>query len=201
MPFNKDLYEGTEANTGFLEIEPGIYVCKILGVEDTEATQLLKIKFDIVDGKFKDYYQGKEKAFGSYPSDGFTYRSYKDTAMSFFKGFITAVEKSNANYNFKTAHYDFRSLVGKIFVAVVELEEIPFADDNGNPIVKCRLTKIHSKKHLEEGTLKFSKDVKKLSGKELTKFEEDSEKAEYTDKVVAGRTETAPTPSDADAPF
>jgi len=49
--------------------------------------------------------------------------------------------------------------------------------------------------------LKFSKDVKKLSGKELTKFEEDSEKAEYTDKVVAGRTETAPTPSDADAPF
>jgi len=43
MPFNKDLYEGTEANTGFLEIEPGIYVCKILGVEDTEATQLLKL--------------------------------------------------------------------------------------------------------------------------------------------------------------
>jgi hypothetical protein len=201
MTFNKELYNETEASTGFAKIEPGIYVCKILDVEDREQPQNLKIKFDISSGKFKDYYQGEEKAFGDYPSDGFAYRSYKDTAMSFFKGFITAIEKSNANYNFKTAHYDFRTLVGKLFVAVIEREEIPFADDEGKPIVKCRLTKIHSKKHFDEGTLKFSTEIKKLSDKDLEKFNAENEKAAYTDKIVAERTEIAPTPSDDDAPF
>lgn len=185
MALNKDLYNEVDASgQGFQKIEPGIYICEIKDYTDDSNRQLLKIKFDIVEGKYNGYYAEQEKQFSSVPSDAYIYRSYKDTAMSMFKGFITALEKSNSNYDFVKANYDFATIKGKRFVGVFEQEEIPFADDKtGEPIIKIRLTQVRSMDKLRANEIKFSTDVKRLSGDDLEKFKKES----YTEKVVQER--------------
>ena len=181
MPFNKDLYNETEVSQGFTKLEPGIYLCRVLDFKDEEEKQYLRIKFDIVEGKFKDYFGQSEKQFGEWPRDGFEIRSYKDTAMPFFKGFITALEKSNAGYSFSRT-YDFATIRNKTFVGIFGEEEIPFPDDNGKPIVKVRLQKIASTDRLAQGEIKIP-ERKVLSDDDREKLE----KQLYTDKVVAER--------------
>lgn len=188
MSFNKDLYENTDASgLGFEKIVPHIAVCEIIDVTDINDKQLLKIKFDIIDGKFKNYYREQEKQFGEYPSDGYHYRSYKDTAMPFFKGFITAIEKSNANYDFSKT-YEFAPLKGKKFAGIFEQEEIPFTDDDGNIIVKTRLTKVGSLLKMQQGELKFSTEIKRLSDKDKEKLTSENLKTdEHTEAIVQER--------------
>lgn len=207
MSFNRELYQEVDATgQGFAKIEPGIYICEILDPIDVEDKQLLKIKFDIVEGKYTNYYREQEKQFGEYPSDGYHYRSYKDNAMPFFKGFITAVEKSNANYSFEKT-FDFKTLKGKRFAGIFEYEEIPFLDDDGNPIVKCRLSKVASMQKLSQGELKFSTDIKRLTDDQRKNINGGSIKTNtYTEDVIQQRlkekeAKSAVKVSEADLPF
>lgn len=185
MAFNKDLYTEVDASgQGYAKIEPGIYICEVKDLTDNEERQLLKIKFDIVEGKYNGYYTEQAKQFNAVPNDAYIYRSYKDTAMSMFKGFITALEKSNSNYDFVKSNYNFQTIKGKRFVGIFEQEEIPFPDETtGQPIIKTRLTQVRSIDKLQQNELKYSTDVKRLSGEDLEKFKKES----YTEKVVQER--------------
>ena len=72
------------------------YVVGILNVENDEDKECMKITYDIAEGDFRGYYTERFKKFNR-PLPAF-YRSYKESALSFFKGFITSVEKSNKGY-------------------------------------------------------------------------------------------------------
>ena len=183
MAFNRDAYENADASgQGLLRLEPGIYLCQIISYEDNEDKQYLKIKFDITDGAYKNYFANQAKQFGEYPRDGYEIRSYKETAMSFFKGFITSLEKSNPGFDFKRTNYDFKSIINRKFVGIFGEEEIPFPDDNGNPIVKVRLQKIASTERLAQGDLKVP-ERKTLSDDDREKLL----KQINTEKIVAER--------------
>lgn len=207
MAFNKDIYNEVDpSGQGFEKVIPGIYVCEIIDTIDVEEKQLLKIKFDIVDGKYKNYYRDQEKQFGEYPSDGYHYRSYKDAAMPFFKGFVTAIEKSNTGYDFSKT-YEFQTLKGKKFAGIFEQEEIPFTDDDGNIIVKTRLSKVGSIQKMQQGELKFSTEIKRLSDKDKEKLSLQNVKTnDYTEAEVERRlkekeNQVIPPKDEKDLPF
>lgn len=102
----------------YKKLIPGGYICIIKEVEDVSEKEYLKIDFDIAEGEFKDYYSRlfRNKGFwgGNY------YISYKESALSLFKGFITSVEKSNANYKWDN---DEKKLIGKNFGLILGEEE------------------------------------------------------------------------------
>lgn len=183
MAFNKDLYESVDATgQGLLKLEKGIFLCNIISFEDLEDKQYIKIKYDIIEGPFKNFFANQEKQFEKWPNDGYEIRSYKETAMSFFKGFITALEKSNPGYSFSKMGYDFKTIINKKFVGIFGEEEIPFPDDKGEPIVKVRLQKMASTERLAQNDLKVP-ERKLLSDDDREKLE----KQIYTDKVIAER--------------
>ena len=64
-------------------------------------------------------------------------------------------------------------------------EEIPFADDNGLPIVIVKLQSIRSLEALQAGDVKIPNEIKKLSASQLDEFK----KNVATDKVIAERQE------------
>lgn len=118
---NWDELDGSSETVEFLNIEKGAYICQIKEVEDVTDKEYLKIKFDVVDGKFKNYFS-ENYLLQNWPNQGTLYKSYKDTASKFFRAFITAIEKSNANKNYKW-NWDERTLVGKYVVVVFGEEE------------------------------------------------------------------------------
>lgn len=140
-----------ETSTG---IAPGAYICKIVDVEDLTEKQYLKIFFDIADGDFKDYYSILEQR--SHNWYGVIYRSYKDSALPYFKSFITAVEKSNPQFTWR---WDEKELKGKYIVVVLGEEEY---DDEGEIKVSIRPQDVRSLPALRDGKIKVP-SLKKLT--------------------------------------
>jgi hypothetical protein len=118
-------YESVVANEGgsFDRLPADGYVCKITRVEDFPDKEYLKIEFDIAVGKHKDWffdiYQRADFWGGNF------IRSYKESAVGFFKGFITAIENSNKGYVWAWAE---QSLVGKTIGLVLGYEEYETKD-------------------------------------------------------------------------
>lgn len=93
-------YNSTKAITGDRERLPaGGYVCRIVKVEDVPEKEYLKIYYDILEGDYAKYYEGIYERNGKEWWPASFIRSYKETAIGFFKGFIEAVDASN-NTNF-----------------------------------------------------------------------------------------------------
>ena len=111
-----DLSNVSEA-TNYKSVTPGGYTCKITSVIDEEKKEYLRIEYDIADGEFKDYFSDlyKSKAFWA----AHTIKSYKESALPFFKAFITAVESSNNGFKWDS---DETKLRGK-YVGFVLAEE------------------------------------------------------------------------------
>lgn len=127
----------------------GAYVSKILAVIDNPQKEYLEIQFDIVQGEFKGYFTELEKGTGKFY--GRAFRSYTDKALPYFKGFITAVEKSNKGY---TWDWNETSLVGKLLVVVFGQEEY---DDGKSAEVKVNVKpqEFRSLEALEKGDIKL----------------------------------------------
>jgi hypothetical protein len=85
-----------------------------------------------------------------------TTRSYKRTALSFFKGFITAVENSNPGYKWD---WDEKKLVGKNVIAVFGEEE--YLKD-GQVKTSVKLVEFRSLDAYKEGKIKVP-EIKRLS--------------------------------------
>lgn len=114
----------------FQRLQPGGYVCKITGVQDMPDREYLKLEYDIAEGEFKDHYMELYNAKGFW--GGTFIKSYKESAKSFFKTFITAVKHSNKDYKWD---FDERTLEGKLVGLVLGEEEYPSKDNT----IKTRL--------------------------------------------------------------
>lgn len=136
--------ENVKEFTPFEKVEAGGYVCGIYAVEDVPEKEYLKISYDIVEGEKKGFYsklkKEKEWALPSFIA------SYKETALSFFKGTITSIEKSNKGFKFDN---DETKLVGKkIGLVLFEKERI---NNNGKKVVDMRVDKAHSIEAIKSG--------------------------------------------------
>lgn len=134
---------------------PGGYAAKIVKVEDNTEKKCLYIQWEFADGEFKGCNQETYDTFGFWPM--LICRSYKPTALRFFKGFKTAVETSNRNFVFNN---DPQSLVGK-YVGVILGEEEYRAKDGS---IKTRLyvAETRSGKVIRDGDFKIP-ELKKIS--------------------------------------
>lgn len=132
---------------------PGGYAAKITKVTDDESKECLYIEWEFAEGEFKGCNQETFDAFGFWPM--LLVKSYKPTALRFFKGFKTAVENSNRNYTFRN---DPQSLVGK-FVGVVLGEEEYMAKD-GSIKTRMYVAEVRSGSSIREGDYKVP-EIKK----------------------------------------
>lgn len=137
---------------------PGGYIIQIFGVEDDPNKEYLKISYDIVEGPFKDYYRGLYKQFNYW--GGTLYRSYKETALSMFKGFITAVEKSNKGFVW---NWDETALKGlKVGVVLGEEEYVPKGGYHAGEVrTRLTVTKVVEVEKIKNGDYKVP-ELKKL---------------------------------------
>lgn len=135
----------------------GAYACKITDVVDVPEKEYLDVFFDIVEGEYKGYFKNLETNTGK--CYGRITRSYKQTALPFFKAFVTASEKSNPGY---TWNWDEKSLIGK-FVTVVFRDEEYLKD--GTVKVMAKADEIRSLQALRDGFIKI-KPLKKLEIKQ-----------------------------------
>lgn len=137
---------------------PGGYAAKITRVEDDEDREFLKIEWEFVEGEFKGVNRETFTAFGFWPYAFI--RSYKDTALRFFKGFKTAVENSNPGFVFNN---DPQSLVGK-FIGVVLAEE-EYVSKTGEVKTRLYVAEQRSGKAIREGDFKVP-ELKRLPAAE-----------------------------------
>ena len=111
---------------GFDALPAGGHICKIIGARATQSrngNDMLEIAFDIAegsehDGRFKrrfDYLR-KQNPNAKWPNAGMfrVVTAFNGQTNSFFKGFLTAVEESNAGYSFKAAGCNEETLKGKM---------------------------------------------------------------------------------------
>jgi hypothetical protein len=98
----------------------GPQIVVIKKVEDVTEKEYLRIEFDIANGDLKGMFQGMFEQTGVWSNTATMYKSYKQSALPYFKRFIVAVEKSNDNFKFD---FDEQKLVGKYFVVNYGIEE------------------------------------------------------------------------------
>ena len=139
-------WEHVNENGEFRRLPAGIYGVVITNVVDVPEKEYLEIYCDITKGEFKDYF--KTLVANGLKDNSKSCRSYKTNALSFFKGFITAVEKTNAGY-----HWDWneKGLIGKNVMAVFGEEE--YLDKDGNVKIATKLVEFRSYEAYKEGKI------------------------------------------------
>ena len=159
---NKEKYAGyqdVQGVTGDIEvIEPGAYVCRIkkVSVEEKTYGDLLVIEFDIAEGPRAGFYQRKFDAFQKWTGVYYQTAMKDPEKMKFFKGFITAIEKSNDGF---TWNWNEQELVGKYFAGVFAEEE--YRNNEGEIKVSCKCRSVRSMDQLREGKIKIP-EIKRL---------------------------------------
>jgi|SRR5690625_2940346 len=175
---NWDAYDKADELThtlGGSSIDVGAYPIKIVAVEDVPEKEYIIVKFDIASGDNKGMYgRFVKNDIQNWPLDAQNIRSYKETAMAFFKAFITAVEKSNEGYSFKNSGGDFKSLVGKYAVGVFLNKEIPVPDEDNDlkPKVRVKFHEWRSGPALREGRIEIDEKIIKLDDYNKEKYED-----------------------------
>lgn len=174
---------GVEAKTGggFSDVEPGGYICRIVGVTDFPEKEYLRVDLDIAAGEYKDYYAELEARAGFW---GCTmYWSYKEANLGFFKGNIEAVQQSD-RHGWVFDGKDEKSLVGRLVGAVLGEEEYKAKSGEIKCSVKPRflvpIQKImdHDYKVPKRKTYNGGNDRKSAAGdgfRELPEDEDDGE--------------------------
>lgn len=130
----------------FKRIPAGIYGVKITKVVDNPTDQYLEIYCDITKGEYANYFATMVK--NNLRDASKTIRSYKQNALPFFKGFITAVEKTNPPYKWD---WDETKLVGKNVIAVFGEEE--YVDKEGNIKVGTKIMEFRSLEAYQQGKI------------------------------------------------
>lgn len=126
-----DVQEATERR----DLPVGGYVAGICKATDEPAKERLNIEWEVTEGEFKGYWREQTASLiergklnpGEWAWGGKTIKSYKEKALPFFKGFITAVEQSNPGYKFNN---DEKTLRGKLVGVVLREEEYMGNDGN-----------------------------------------------------------------------
>lgn len=146
-----------EENQEFEKLGPGGYVCGIVKVEDVEEKEYLKVYYDIVLGKHKDYYKNLEKSKSFW--GGTFIRSYKQTAEAFFKGFLTAIEKSNKGFEANRFDGDIKKLQYRYIGLVLGEEE--YVNNDGELKTRLYVANVRSIDSIKNNDFKVP-ELKKL---------------------------------------
>ena len=195
-------WENVQEPTKFKRLAPGGYICAIKDVKDVSEKEYLEVYFDIVKGDEKGYFQKQydndTRANKKWPNAGILRRSYSDKSASFFKGFITSIEKSNKNF---TWNWDENKLKNKYFGAVIGEEE--YLTQKGKKGVRNNVVFVYSVETIENGDF----EIPQLKVLNATKASNQSTKTEFkspfdddandTDGVDAG----SPFDDDETSPF
>lgn len=185
-------------STGFKRLAPGGYICAIKNVTDVEEKEYLKIEFDIIEGDDKGYftkqYNDDTRQDKKWPNAGTMYRSYKESALPMFKGFITSVEKSNKNF---TWDWDESKLKNKFFGAVIGEEE--YLNQKNEKRVRNRVASVHSVETIKNGDFEIP-EMKKLDVTKETAKTEDNFIDPFATAVSNNADEVSDTPFSMDEP-
>lgn len=142
---------------------PGGYIARIHSVQDVEHKEYLLIDWDFAEGPFQGANQGtwQRKNFWPYSMR----RSYKDSALGFFKAFKTHLEESNPGYFFDEGN--LQAMRGK-FVGVILGEEEYRANDG---TIKTRLSVVNTRsvRSIREGDFKVP-ELRKLKAPAASGF-------------------------------
>lgn len=136
--------------------DPGGYIAVITRVEDHEDKEYLEIQWDFISGVHKGYNQDTFSRAGFWPT--VLRRSYKESALSFFKAFKTAVERSNNGYFFDCANV--YGLVGKRMGLVLGDEE--YRKSSGEIKTRLYVYQVRSVSEIQNGNFEVPK-LKRLS--------------------------------------
>lgn len=153
-------YDEAQAYTGeSLKLPAGCYVCRIIQAKVSKSKDsnrdMLLIAYDIDEGEQKGFFAKKHKELkfhnpqAEWPG---VYRQTMDgTSLSFFKGFITSVERSN-HFTFPWDVQDNeQSLRGKKFGAVMGRKQK--LSDRGNKYFITEIKQIRSLDGLKDATV------------------------------------------------
>ena len=132
----------------------GGYIAGIVSATDVPEKEYLNICWDVAEGEFRGHFNELTKAMqergrlnkGEWAWGGIVKKSYKETALPFFKAFLTSVEQSNPGYKFNN---DESTLRGKL-VGVVMAEEEYLAND-GTLKTKLVVNRFTSIEKIREG--------------------------------------------------
>ena len=133
---------------GFPSVPAGGYVCGIYEVENVESKEYLKLSYDIIEGEHKGHYSKMVKD-GVMKNLPILFASYKDSALSFFKGTITAIEKSNNGFKFSD---DETKLKNKKIGIVLAEEE--YVKQDGTVSSSLKAVQTHSVEAIKKGDFK-----------------------------------------------
>lgn len=139
----------------FDRLAPGGYVCVMKCVVDVPEKEYLKIEYDIAEGPQKGYYDALYKSKGFW--GGTLFRSYKEKALSMFKGFLTAVKKSNPGFVFENEE---KRLEGKLVGLVLSEEE--YIGNDGKTKTRLYVSAVRSVDKIRKGDFTVS-PLKKLN--------------------------------------
>ena len=145
---------------GFQRLPVGGYIVGVKSVEDVPAKEYLRIEFDVCKGENKNWFQSQydkdTREDKKWPNAGTLIRSYKENALPMFKGFTTAVEKSNKNFEW---NWDETKLKNKIFGVVIGEEE--YQNQKGQVRVRNYVAAVRSVETIEKGDFTVP-ELKKL---------------------------------------
>ena len=127
-------WDNVEAAGEFQSIKPGGYVGKIFTAVDKPDKEYIEMCIDIAEGEYKNYYSdlAKEKDFWALK----LYRSYKESALGFFKSFKNHVEASNPGYAFDD---DEKTLVDK-YIGII-LQEEDYIKNDGSVGTRIKIAR------------------------------------------------------------
>lgn len=183
MNFNMDLWDTTEAKEfGEVErLELGGHEIVIMDAReyksDFSGNTSLRVSIDIAGndkqkGFFKKQFDENPNADKKWSNGATKYLSLKDEQIAYLKGFITALEKSNANFKFNK-NGTWEQLKGLKLAGVFGLEE--YEKEDGTIGTATKLVQFRSLDKLKE--IKIPK-VKLING-ELIDYEEYKNKPQH----------------------
>ena len=196
MNFNMDLWDKIEAKEfgDFETLELGGHEIVIMDAREytSEFTgnTSLKVSVDIAGndkqkGYFKNQYDENTNNDKKWPSGSVKYLSLKDEQLTYLKGFITSLEKSNNNFKFNTKG-NWEQLKGLKLAGQFGLEE--YKDNEGNIKAATKLVQFRSLDKLNE--IKIPK-VKLLDGSYIS-YDDYIKKNETTNSYLAKSTVDIP---------
>ena len=162
----------------FKRLPAGIYGAKITNIVNNAEREYFEIYCDVVKGEFANYF--KLLVENGLKDTSRTIRSYKQSALVFFKGFITAVEKSNPGYQWD---WDENKLIGKNVIAVFGEEE--YIDGDGNVKTNVKIQEFRSLEAWQKGEIKVP-EIKKVTEQDWAKWREAHPMASQGTEVAPG---------------
>lgn len=162
-----DNWENVEAKgmEDFKSLPIGAYECVIRKAEiyknPTTEKESFRVQVDIASGEYKGYFQQRydnnTRSDKTWDNNSTRYLAFQGDNVSYFKGFITCVENSNAGYKWD---WDETKLTGKKICGVYQYEE--YERQDGTKGVKVRLSKFRSLDKMKD--IEVSDSVKLLNG-------------------------------------